>query len=566
MNTEMPNTLPQIKNFPYLTPSLLKEFAAIYTPHMGQAELTHCQRYFAMRKGVPPTREELDFLDAFVEQNYRYPDAFLISQMQTEDSFLAETFHDLMDKRAIVSPHYTAPCSFAEITAVAQKYLGACDKQPSPIDSLHFSCSDHPALTLAAHKAEPVCLDGDIQNGLFGGKPLQNALTCLTPLEGGDKVYALLSGTDPVPDFEQKLLAFAAAPSVLLHVKKLYPVGKRGLLGALFDTDMGFEVELSRLYGDAFATRLLEGDLGLMFIAKKDKTAEILMDALDAGLRPRLVGTLRNDSQVLLEHTADHCLAFTTSFLGALSFSRAYRTEIEPSEPCRNLTLSRIGSACIGGHDVIFARADGDDSRHAALYTALCAISSCVGGGAELRNIRLSVRTQLSLSDISAKNLGKQLCLLLGLYRAETEFELTELDSQVLVTDKNASVTLYAVAEKPKNTIPDTLVGDTSSVYLLEPRYDEMGNPDLDNVKAMLSYVTRLIENGTVLSARAVFGDILPTLHRMSGDKTVEYAPDGRYIAHAGSILIESAQSIEGLFVGKLSPIDEESEENPDNA
>ena len=351
-----------------------------------------------------------------------------------------------------------------------------------------------------------------------------------------------------------------------MHVKKLFPVGERGLLKALLETETGFEVELSRLYSDTCANRLLEDDIGIMFIAKSSEVSDVLIDALDAGLRPRLVGTLRSDGQAVLAQNADDQLRFTLPFLRALAFSRAYRTEISPYKACHSIALSPLNSACVDGQDVIFARAEGDDSRHAALYTALCAISSCVGGGAELRNIRLAVRTQLSLSEISAKNLGKQLCLLLGLYRAETEFELTELDCQVLVTDKNASVTLYAVAEKPKNTIPDTLVGDTSSVYLLEPRYDEMGNPDLDNVKAMLSYVTSLIENGTVLSARAVFGDILPTLHRMSGDKTVEYAPDGRYIAHAGSILVETAQSIEGLFVGKLSPIDEESEENPDNA
>ncbi len=571
MNTELQENLPKIEKFPYLSPSLLKEFAAYYTPNMGQAELAHCQRFFAMRKGLPPSEEELAFLDAFVGQNYRYPDAFLISQMQTEDAFLAETFHDLMDKRATVSPHYSTPCSFSEITEVAQKYLGACGKKPSPMDTLRFSCLTHPALTLAAHKAEPVCLDGDTQNGLFGGKPLQNALTCHAPLADGDKMYALLKSTDGdgVSDFEQKLLAFAASPSVLLHVKKLYPVGKRGLLGALFDTEMGFKVELSRLYGDAPAKRLLEDDLGLMFVAKKDKSSDVLMDALEAGLRPRLVGTLRNDGQTLLEHSADHCLAFTLPFLRALAFSRAYRTEIIPREPCRDVAISPLGTACIDGQNVIFARADGDDSRHAALYAALCALASCVGSGVGLRDVRIAVRTKLFLADISTKNLGKQLGLLLGLYRAETEFELTELDSEIQITDKNASVTLYAVASKPQAIIPDTLVGDSSAIYLLEPRYDGDGNPDFESVKDMFAYVGKLTENGTVLSARAVFGNILPTLEQMSGDKTVEYALDKPYTARAGSILVETAQSIGGMLVGKVLPAStetEESDENPDNA
>ena len=566
MNMEMPNTLPKIENFPYLSPSLLKEFAAFYTPNMGQAELTHCQRYFSMRKGIPPTEEELAFLDAFVGQNYRYPDAFLISQMQTEDAFLAETFHDLMDKRAAAKPNYSAPCSFEEITKVAQKYLEVCGKKPSPIDTVHFRCQTHPALTLAAGKVSPVCLDGDTECGLFCGKPHHSALVCRAPLANGDTVYAILKSTDDVEDFEKKLLAFAKAPSVLLHVKKLFPVGDRGLIHSLFDTEMGFEVELSRLYGDAPATRLLEGDLGLIFIAKKERESEVLMDALDAGLRPRLVGALKGDDRAVLNRGDNTPLLLTLPFLKALAFSRAYRTEIPSGEPCHGVALSPLGTACIDGQDVIFARADGDDSRHAALYAALCALASCVGSGVGLRDIRIAARTKLSLADISTKNLGKQLALLLGLYRAETEFELTELDSEMQITDESSSVTLYAVSAKPQNMIPDTLVGDSSAVYLLEPRYDSDGNPDFDNIKDMFTYVAGLTENGTVLSARAVFGDILPTLDSMSGDKTVEYALDAPYTARAGSILVETAQSIGGLLVGKVLPTSTQTEENPDNA
>ena len=568
MNTEIQNTLPKIKNFPYLSPSLLKDFAAFYTPNMGKAELAHCQKFFAARNQVPPTGEELAFLDAFVAQNYRYPDAFLISQMQTEDDFLAKTFHDLMDKRAIVTPNYSAPCSYAEITKVAQAYLGATDKKTSFIDSLHVSCAPHCNLVLAAQKADAATVDGDSPCGLSCGLSHHGAIACRTALKNGDTVYAVLQSTDARgdEDFEKRLVAFAKSSAVHLYVKKLYPVGKRGLLHTLFDTEMGFEVELSRLYGDAPAKRLLDSDLGLVFIANGEHASGVLMDALDAGLRPRLVGTLMDNGQVVLKHNDRDRLLFTVPFLKALSFSRAYRAEMCDGEVCRKIGLSPVRSTHFGGHDFSFVRADGDDSRHGALYAALCALSSLVACGADLRDVRLAVRTQLSLSDISAQNLGKQLAFLLGLYRAETEFELSELDSSIDLTDQSSSVSLYAMAETINAPISDTLNKDDTSVYLLEPLYDENGNPDFDNLKDMFAYVKALQKNGKVLSARAVFGDILEPLDSMSGDKTIEYTLNAPYAAKAGSILVESAQSITGTLVGKVFPANEESDENPDNA
>ncbi len=553
MNTEIANHLPRIADFPFLQASFLEKFSAVYTPDMSVAEVKCCQKYYLKNRRVPKNADELAFLNAFVSQNYRKPSAFLISEMKTDDEFLATTFADLMAKRTAVFPDYRMPCSFAEILEIAQKYLAAHEKRASVLDMLAFSCEKSHMLALAAAKAEPTLLVGDIENGLSGGTRISHALACHAPLSQGDKVYAFLKSTDPTENFEEKLLSFATSAPVVSRAKALCRIDGCGVLETLMGLDMGFEVELSRLYGERpCAIRLLEEDVGLLVIARSTEVSDILMDALDIGLRPRIVGELRKDGLIHLKETKEDHLSFSLNFLKELCFSRAYHTEMKPDTAPPALSISDCTAKTVGKSSLLLAHVKGEDSRHAALYAALYAVSALVARGAELRDIRIAHRFDLSLSNISTKSLGRQLALLLGLYRAIAELELHTLSSATLACgEPSSSFALYALAQKPTNTLPDMLVHTDSRIYLLEPLYDGKGNPDFEDYKKMLEYVGELQKSGKILSARAVLGDVLPALEKMSGDTLVEYLPRETCIAKAGAILIETRESIQGTLLAK---------------
>ncbi len=552
MNHEIPLFLPKISDFPYLNDSFLDQFSAVYMPDMSRAEVKACRSYYLRHRRVPSGASELAFLNALAQKKRREPDAFLISEMMTDDAFLAETFADLMAKRAAVTPDYKMPCSLAEIPTVAQKYLAARTAGKDPFERISVSAAPAPMLALSAKKIQPTLLCGDTQSGFSGGITPSHALTYSAPLAEYDKIYALLKSTDPAKDFEETLLRFATSQVAQSRAKRLFPIGKRGVFGACTALDTGFEVDLVRLYGEKTpATRLLENEVGMLIVAKESEAAALLIDALDIGLRPRLVGHLRKDECIHIYESADTVFHLSLHFIASFAFSRAYRAEMNPSVALPFVPTALEESCPTLGKEKLFAvHVSTDSARHAALYASLHAIAACVALGADPRDIRVAERFSLSLSSTSPEAIGTQLALLLGFYRAVTEFELSELDSLVLADETDAGFSLCATVREPEAPTPRRLISQSSRVYLLEPTYDENGNPDFEDMKKMLDYVGKLRRDGGILSARAVTGDVLPVLEEMSENSLAEYVGEPRS-ALPGSILIETKLEIQGFLLAR---------------
>ena len=156
--------------------------------------------------------------------------------------------------------------------------------------------------------------------------------------------------------------------------------------------------------------------------------------------------------------------------------------------------------------------------------------------------------------------------MLLGLYRAEVELELSELCSEVVAENNTASFTLYAAVAEPQKEISNTLTATNSYVYLLECAYHADGNPDFENLKKMFSYVEYLNQGNMVLSAKAVCGNVVPALESMSKNSFTEYLLSKPYVAKAGSILIETTHQIQGILIAKTSLPTEAVSENPNNS
>lgn len=552
MNNEINIPLPRITDFPHLNEAFLARFSAAYLPDMSYTEIRNCQKYYHRHRRAPSGASELAFLNALALKMRRAPEAFLISEMLTDDGFLAETFADLMAKRAAVDPDYKAPCSLSEIPRIAQKYLEAQAPTPSKRGRLKLSLAPDPVLTLCAEKTAAHLLCDDSSLRCAGGTVPSRALTYTAPLAEGDRVYAFLKGVDPIENFEETLLRFATSKAVQGCAKRMCPVGADGVFAAMTSLGRGFETDVTRLYGQkTSATRLLSEEYGLLLVLKDADAAPLLIDALDMGLRPRLAGVLRNDERILLQEDAATLFRFSHHFIESLAFARAYRAEMNPPSALPFCPTALTETSVAAGEEKLFAVGVGADaSRHAALYATLHAVTTCVVHGADVRDVRIADRTSLVLDDISPKAVGAQLALLLGLYRAVTEFELSSLDSHVLAAN-TADFSVCAVAREPERPTPCRLQSQHSSIYLLGPLYDENGNPDFADVKKMLDYFGKLCRDGKILSARAVVGDVLPVLEKMSEKCLVEYLLEEPRTALPGSILVETKEELEGILIGK---------------
>ena len=553
MNNEINIPLPKISDFPRLSDSFLERFSAVYMPDMSRAELKTCQNHYLRHRRTPSGASELAFLNALAKKKHSEPDGILVSEMTTDDPLLAETFADLMAKRAAVTPDYQMPCSLAEIPKIAQKYLAAHAEKKDRFRRVSLSADPRSMLALSTQKTTPSLLCGDAQNGFAGGVLPSHALAYSAPPADNDAVYALLKSTDPTDGFEEKLLNFTTSPLVQTRAKRLCPIGKNGVFTALTSLNTGFEVDLTRLYGEkTTATHLLESEVGVLLAIKESEAAPLLIEALDAGLRPRLVGHLRKDERVLLAEGAGMTFYFSLRFLDSFACSRAYRAEMNPpSAPSFSPVALEETSAMLGKNKTFSVRVSTDATRNAALYASIHAVAACVAHGATPKDIRIAERFLLATSDTSPEAIGTPLSLLVSAYRAVTEFELSALDTVVLADEKETNFSLCATIYEPESPTPHKLISNHSFVYLLEPQYDENGNPDFDDIKKMLEYVRKLKRDGKLFSAKAVVGDLIPTLEEMSENCLAEYVLDAPYSALPGSILVETGSEIEGLLVAK---------------
>ena len=553
MNQEIRIPLPPVSDFPYLSEFFLRHFGKIHLPNLSQAELKACQSYYLQQKTAPSGTSELAFLNALAAKKRLDPSALLLSEMQTDDPFLAETFADLMAKRAAVSPDYKTPCSLAEIPRIAQEYLAARAENKEAFRGLTVCSAPRSALTLSSQKITPTLVCGDPSTGFSGGNRASHALCYSAPLAENDKIYAFLESTDPNGRFEETVLRFVASPAVQSHAKRICPLGEGGVFAALAGLGMGVEADLVRLYGESTsATRLLDKESGILLVAKESEAAAFLMEALDMGLRPRLLGELRKDALLILRESADAALRLSLHFMNTFLFSRAYRAESDPPAP--TISSLKAFEPCtrrIGEEKYFAASVRTDASRHASLYAALHALAACVARGMDPRDVRIAERFSLSLSDTSPTAIGAQLALLLGSYRAVTEFELSSLDCSILTAEDEQGFSLCAIGREPEAPTPQKLVSQCSGIYLLEPLYDENGNPDFKDVKKMFEYVGKLKRDGKILSAHAVVGDVLPALEKMGKNSLVEWVADSSFRAAAGSILIETKDSIQGILLAR---------------
>lgn len=567
MDNQTTITAKNLMDFSFLSPEALSRVGAIYAPDMGQKELSLCQKHYLRRRSGAPTDRELIFLNALVAHHYRRPDAFLLSEMITEDAFLAATYADLMAKRAAVIAEDTMPCSLTEITKIAQTYLDATQKKRAPIDLLCFSIGSHPHLALAAKKMYPHSLSGNKASGLaYGAKP-SHALAINAPLKRGDKIYIILQGDAPTESFEKALLSFAAHPCVIRNAKRMHPIGKNGVLEGLLALDMGFEINLPKLYGEASdAYRLIESDLGLLLVAKESDAAPMLLEALGLGLCPKQLGELRRDDRILLWESENSLLRFSPAFLRAFIFSRAYRAVMAPvTQEDAALPITTETFPIEEGR-LFMTKTQGGNAKNAMLYAIMNSLSASIAKGASLKDVRLAYELSLSLDDNSAEHLGSLLVPLLELYRAITELALPVAASSIqrAMTEKT-EFSLHTLALSPTRATPDTLAPINTLVHLLSPARDKNGNPDFESYREMLAYVSKLKQEGAIFSARAVTGDISAALAEMTKDTLVEYLPNAPQTAEPGSILIQATAYVFGTALAKITPLPKNEENIKEN-
>lgn len=541
-------------NFPFHSQDSLSALAGKLELSMGGFGLRLCQNFFRMQKRDPRV-EELRLLDGIAKDAYCRPDTLLLSEMTTESQVIADTFADLMTRRTRSQRAETKPLSLAALSGLMESWLTLHDpREPSAPDiCVHFT--PYRDLLLAADGYRRTASSGNEETDISIGIRTSKSADEKPPLKEGDYVYAVLSSKENDEPFLRTLAELLTSPAAN-NIKTIKVAQGQSLLSLLVDVGRGMTVDPQKIAQDGEKTLsvLTRPVFGSVFVASPERSADLLLEAQEAGLCVRRLARIVNGNTVCI--VADgSVMAFPLEFLRSLTFSRLCSATVDqPSRGAIELSLSRIGACTISGkrNAVVKVDSSGSSPFRAALLSVIYALSHCVAAGADVVNATLASRLSLPHA-----HMGESLSAILGLYRAQAEFALRGNAPRLMVC-KEAQVSVSAVTMAP---LPDTIVSDRASgngtgIFYLDPLYTSDGIPDFADLKKLYGYIGALIADGKVLSIRPTGESLLTDLEEMSRDIVVEYIPDAPVPSHIGGFLVETNDNIEGILIAKT--------ENPD--
>lgn len=536
-------------NFPFLAKDALAALAKEARLSMGVFGLQLCQEYYRSQKR-DPRHEELQLLDTVVTDGYRHAGSILISQFNTESTTIAETFADLLKRRGAAARASQKPLSLAALSGLMEDWLADRANRSKPETDIGIRFSPYRDLLLAADGYSRTASSGNRDDDISIGVRAR-AHEGERKIKEGDYVYGLFAPQEGASHYLQALANFLSVPAVTQNAKTVTIAEEQALLPLLTELNCGLTLNTEKLTeGDTpILTALSCPVKGAILVASPERSADLLLEAQDADLRIFLLGKVTSEETVSIPEK-NSSLRFSLSFLRSLTLTRLYSASVSaPTEGSFHMSLSRIGTCTIGGkrNAVIKVDADGSSPFRASLMSVIYALSYCVATGADVSTAKLASHLSLPRNHV-----GDALGTVLGLYRAQAEFELFGNRPVLTMTqDETAAISAVTVAPLPDETPASTVVGDSSSIYYLEPLYTDDGIPDFADLKKMYGYVCALIKDGKVLSIRPTGEDLLSDLSDMSGDKTVEYLAESPVPSHFGGFLVETNEKIQGILVGK---------------
>ena len=198
---------------------------------------------------------------------------------------------------------------------------------------------------------------------------------------------------------------------------------------------------------------------------------------------------------------------------------------------------------------------------HGGLYAVIESMSKVVAAGGNYKNIRFTFQEYFERLGDDSKKWSKPLLALLGTNKVLKYFNLAAIGGKDSMSgtfnDISVPPTLVSFAVTTMSTedvITTEFKSSGNNVYYIRCPKDELGLPNLDNVKAIFDYVSSNIKSKKIVSAFALKdGGIMEAICKMSMGNNIGVRIDGKKIEieeelferNYGSFVIETSEELE---------------------
>ena len=201
---------------------------------------------------------------------------------------------------------------------------------------------------------------------------------------------------------------------------------------------------------------------------------------------------------------------------------------------------------------------------HGGLFAVVESVTKLVAAGVPFEKCYLTLQEYFERTQNDPERWGKPFSALLGAFTAQVSLGLAAIGGKDSMSgtfedlDVPPTLVSFAVAaENAKKLITNEFKKHGSKVFVLRPLYDEDTLPDFGDLKKLYGYLNHLIENGTVISARAIgFAGIAEAVYKLCIGNEIGFRFDTTlsvtelFKNNYGAVVVETDSDIQGELLG----------------
>lgn len=538
----------QIVNFEDLNEASIKELISSLDLKMSASEIRHCQDYYKKKPNSTINIDEIKTLDAVASDNKRKPSSLLLSTLTTSKEYIAKTYEDMMARRYAVNKDYQEPPSILELVRLLPEFLEKKKNFKNNLDDMAIYTGRGKYASSSNTFSKPIVEIGAGKSNalVVSGKKLQKKSSSLII---GDTLYAVLISFNPKKGFYKKISELVFCDEYSLSGRETVYINDESIMTYLSRLPYGIRLHTSpyerKTESYSFFADYARADEGIVFSARRDNVADLLLKAQEIGLTVIKLGTLTVEKSINAYENGIKIFSLSQDLLRSLSFKRLISSTLgNNSENINELTESSMYiSTNQQKYKLCMTSIKSCNAFMSALNTIIYNYALALSSGADISDTLCGA--SFNISSESALNDG--ISTILGAYRASAELSLVPISPSL--ENGDGGFDFYTLS-RVKNAIPNKLVGGGSFIYYLEPLYNSDGMPDFDDMRKMHSYIKGILKDGSVLSILPSTDNFEASFKKIKGRTGCELI-NASVRSHFGGFLVECSKEAEGILVAR---------------
>lgn len=539
---------------------------------MSTEKLAECAAFYSRAKRDPMICE-IFLLDRLASLPTS-PAATGLTQLDTNDGTMAETYADMVNKRRELRPEINAPATMGELFSLADAALARGGKERG-LNGVSVSLSE-----VGLRSVGGGCVGAVGSSAILD---VSDASRSLGKAVVGDVFLLIRRGSLSPRTFRKVMVQSLGDASFLRPLHGIFRLDSRGVLPLLLSVSAGLYLDLNRMgFGRETSPEMLanemEGDW-IAILPKKD--AEQMLEAVASlGMQGGMFAAVTAGMQTVIVTSERKSLVFETAFLRELSMTKPIPTILKDETEIGSIShLPLYGKACryftdeqpteevarVGDVAVSVASATiGTAPFRTALVASLVPVLTLAAFGADYSEARLAADLAVSAKTDS----GGLLATILGVYRVQAELGIPTAAKQIRAVKKGrASFTVFSVAKHTERPSCRFTTAE-SGLYLVSVPMNGNGIPDFSLLRKMLSDLTAIARKQKILSARVLVNEtVTDVLRAMRGNGLFAQLTDPRVASEGAlplAVLIESGDELPFARIGTVAEADSQTVSSTD--